>query len=86
MASPGAELEAMLVRTTVVSLALQTLVGRLVANGTLDKADLAAMRDIGAQLAADLQAHSDSGAQIGGARLQGEMAAWWDVADVISDK
>lgn len=86
MVSPGAELEAMLVRTTVVSLALQALVGRLVANGMLDKADLAAMRDIGLQLAADLQAHGGSGAQIGGARLQGEMAAWWDVADVMSNK
>lgn len=86
MAFPGAELEAMLVRTTVVSLALQALVGRLLANGTLDKADLAAMRDIGSQLAADLQAHSGSGAQIGGARLQDEMAAWWDVADTMGDE
>jgi len=85
MASPGAELEAMLVRTTVVSLALQALVGRLVANGTLGKADLAAMRDIGARLAADLQDHGGSGAQIGGARLEGEMAAWWDVADAMGD-
>ncbi len=86
MASPGAELEAMLVRTTVVSLALQALVGRLVANGTLGKADLAAMRDIGSQLAADLQAHGGSGAQIGGARLEGEMAAWWDVADAMGNE
>lgn len=86
MASPGAELEAMLVRTTVVSLALQALVGRLVANGTLGKADLAPMRDIGSQLAADLQAHGGNGAQIGGAQLQGEMAAWWDVAEVMGDE
>ncbi len=86
MASPGAELEAMLVRTTVVSLALQALVGRLVANGMLDKADLAAMRDVGSQLAADLQAHGGSGAQIGGARLESGMAAWWDVADVMGDE
>jgi len=86
MAFPGADHEAMLVRTTVVSLALQALVGRLVANGTLDKADLAAMRDIGSQLAADLQAHGCSGAQIGGARLEGGMAAWWDVADAIGDE
>ena len=66
MASPGAEIEATLVRTTVVSLALQALVGRL-----------------GAQLAVDLQAHGGSGAQIGGARLEGEMEAWWDVADAM---
>lgn len=86
MASPGAELEAMLVRTTVVSLAPQALVGRLLANDTLGKADLVAMRDIGSQLAADLQAHGGSGAQIGGARLDGEMDAWWDVADAMGDE
>jgi len=85
MASPGAELEAMLVRTTVVSLALQTLIGRLVSNGTLDKADLAAMRETGLELAADLQAYGGTGAQIAGARLEGEMAAWWDVADAMDD-
>ena len=85
MAFPGAELEAMLVRTTVVSLALQTLIGRLVSNGTLDKADLAAMRETGLELAADLQAHGGTGAQIAGARLESEMAAWWDVADVMGD-
>jgi hypothetical protein len=85
MASPGAELEALLVRTGVISLALQTLVGRLVSNGTLDMADLAAMRDTGSQLATDLQAHGGTGAQIAGAPLEGELAAWWDVADVIGD-
>lgn len=85
MASPGAELEALLVRTTVISLALQTLVGRLVSNGTLDTVDLAAMRDTGSQLATDLQAHGGTGAQIAGARLESELAAWWDLADVIGD-
>lgn len=83
MAFPGAELEAMLVRTTVVSLALQTLVGRLVSNGTFNQTDLAAMRETGLQLAADLRAHGGTGAQIGGARLEGEMAGWWDVADAM---
>ena len=85
MVFPGAELDAMLVRTTVVSLALQTLIGRLVSNGTLDKADLMAMRKTGSELAADLQAHGGTGAQIAGARLKGEMAAWWDVTDVMDD-
>ena len=85
MVFPGAELDAMLVRTTVVSLALQTLIGRLVSNGTLDKADLMAMRKTGSELAADLQAHGGTGAQIAGARLEGEMAAWWDVTDAMDD-
>ena len=76
MASPGAEFEAMLVRTTVVSLALQTLVGRLVSNGTRDQTDLAAMRDTRLQLAADLLARGGTGPQIAGARLDGEMARW----------
>ena len=85
MAFPGAELNTMLVRTAVVSLALQTLIGRLVSNGTLDKADLAAMRGIGSELAAGLQAHGGTGAQIAGTRLEGELAAWWDVADAMGD-
>ena len=85
MGFPGAELDAMLVRTTVVSLALQTLIGRLVSNGTLDKADLATMRETGSELAAALQAHGGTGAQIAGARLEGEMAAWWNVTDAMGD-
>jgi len=84
MVFPSAELDTLLVRTTVVSLALQTLVGRLVANGTLDKADLTAMRETGLQLAADLRAHGGTGPQIGGARLEGEIAAWWEVADSLA--
>ena len=85
MAFPGAERDIMLVRAAVVSLALQSLIGRLVSNGTLDKADLVAMREIGSELAAGLQAHGGTGAQIAGARLEGEMAAWWDVADAMCD-
>lgn len=81
MVFPGAELEAMLVRTTVVSLALQALVGRLVSSGTLNKIDLAAMREIGLELAAAFQAHGNTGVQIACAQLEREMAAWWDVAD-----
>ncbi len=81
MAFPGAELETMLVRTTVVSLALQALVGRLVSSGALNKIDLAVMREIGLELAAAFQAHGSTGVQIASARLEREMAAWWDVAD-----
>lgn len=37
MLSPGAEAETMLVRTTVVSVALQALVARLMTKGVLDR-------------------------------------------------
>ena len=85
MASPGAEPETMLTQTTVVSCALQTLVGRLVLNGTLNKADLLAMRRTGLQLAADLRAHGATGAQVAGERLEGAMGAWWDMAVALGD-
>ena len=69
MAFPGAERDIMLVRAAVVSLALQSLIGRLMSNGTLDKADLAAMRETGSELAAGLQAHGSTGQRV--ARLRG---------------
>ncbi len=81
MNSPGAETEAMLVRTTVVNLALQTLVGRLVSNGTLNRADLLAMRETGLQLAADPQRHRRPGRR---RPAGGLMAAWWNMADAMS--
>ena len=43
------------------------------------------MRKTGSELAADLQAQGGTGAQIAGARLEGEMGAWWDVTDVMDD-
>ncbi len=75
----GSDPETMLTRTTVVSLALQALVERLLLRGVLDISDLSAMRDMGLQLAADLQAQAGTMPQIGGARLEREVRAWWDV-------
>ena len=75
----GTDPETMLTRTTVVSLALQALIERLLLQGTLNNGDLTAMRDMGLQLAADLQAQSGTLPQIGGARLEREVRAWWDV-------
>ena len=79
MRYPGTDPETMLLRTTVVSLALQALIDRLLLQGTLTATDLAAMRDMGLQLADDLQAQAGSLPQVGGARLAGEVMAWWDV-------
>lgn len=36
------------------------------------------------QLATDLRAYSATGAQVAGERLEGTMAAWWDMADAMS--
>lgn len=79
MKSAGTEPELLLTRTTVVSLALQALIDRLLLSGTLDQRDLAAMRDMGLQLAADLKAQTGTMSQIGGARLEREITEWWDV-------
>ena len=46
----------MLIRTTVVSLAVQALIERLLLQGMLNTGDLTAMREMGLRLAADLQA------------------------------
>src|SRR5437868_6089578 len=75
----GSSADTLLVRTTTVSLALQALIERLLLRGVLDTSDLAAMRDMGLQLADDLQAHGGTFPQVGGARLQREVVAWWDV-------
>ncbi len=79
MKSVGTDPEVMLTRTTVVSLALQALIERLLLSGALDQRDLAAMRDIGLQLAADLKAETGTMPQIGGARLECEITEWSDV-------
>lgn len=75
----GTDPETMLTRTTVVSLALQALIERLLLQGTLTTEDLTAMRDMGLQLAADLKAQSGTIPQIGGARLEREVRTWWNV-------
>ncbi len=69
----------LLARTTVVSLALQALLERLLLQGTLDGRDLIAMRQMGLELAADLRKQTGTMLQVGGARLERELIAWWDV-------
>ena len=75
----GSTPESLFLRTTVVSLALQALMERLLLRGVLDRADLVAMREIGLQLAVDLQAQTGTVPQVGGARLKREVVAWWSV-------
>ena len=79
MASPGTDPETMLARSTVVSLALQALIERLLLAGVLDTRDLSGMRQLGLDLAADMRAHGATGAQVGAARLEREIMAWWDI-------
>ena len=77
MGPPGTDPETMLARTTVVSLALQALVERLLMSGVLTPTDLEQMRLFGLELCADMNAHGSSGAQVGATRLEFEIRAWW---------
>ena len=83
MASPGTDPETMLARTTVVSVALQALMERLLRKGVLTAQDLLVMRRFGLDLAGDLRAHGATGAQVGADRLEREIMAWWDVVDSL---
>ncbi len=67
----------MLARTTVVSLALQALIERLLLAGVLDTRDLTGMQQFGLDLVADMRAHGATGAQVGADRLEREIGAWW---------
>lgn len=73
----------MLARTTVVSLALQALIERLLLARVLDTRDLSAMRQLGLDLAADMRAHGATGAQVGADRLEREVLAWWKLLGAL---
>ncbi len=78
MHNAGVSPETLLLRTTTVSLVLQALLERLLMQGVLTTRDLDAMRRMGLELAADLQAQSGTLPQIGGARLAQEIMVWWE--------
>ena len=78
MASPGTDLETLLVRHTVVSLAVQGLVERLTLAGILTPTDLVELREFALRLADQLKQHGSTGAQVGGDRSDAEIRAWWD--------
>ncbi len=69
MPTPGTDPETILARTTVVSLAVQALLERLLLAGTLTADDLVAMRKFGLDLTEDLREHGATGAR-GDARWQ----------------
>lgn len=83
MPSAGTDPETLLIRTTVVSVALKALIARLTADGVLDAGDLVAMREVGLQLASDLCEQVGTGAQVAGARLAREVDAWWDAVAAL---
>jgi hypothetical protein len=82
MASPGADLERLLARQTVISLALQALIEHLLVSGRIEPRDLVTMREFGLQITDDLKAHGGTGAQVGGHRVETEIWAWWDALGV----
>ncbi len=65
MASPGTNSETLLARHTVVSLAVQALIERLLLSGVLAPPDLVQLRDFGLQLTDQLKQHGSSGAASG---------------------
>ena len=77
MVSPRADSETMLARTTVASLALRTLIERLLLAKVLNTRDLSGLRQLGLDLAADMRAHGATGAQIGADRLERVVTAQW---------
>jgi len=68
----------MLIRTTVISVAVQALIARLLMSGALSQGDIVVMRETGLQLAADLA--ELGGKQLSGERMTSEVEAWWDTA------
>ena len=78
MASPGIDPETLLARHTVVSLAVQALIERLLLSGVLTPPDLVQLREFGLQFADQLQQRGPTGVKIGDDRLEAEIRAWWD--------
>ena len=83
MTSPGADPERMLARLTALSLVVQGLLERLILNGTLELVDLDGIRKFALDLTSDLQAHSATDAQVGGARTAAEVDAFFEAMDYI---
>ena len=78
MESDKVNLETILIRATVVSLAVQNLLGCLKARGILSVADFVIMRDQAMEVAEDMQELGASDLQVRGRRLEAEIEVWWD--------
>ena len=74
MPAPGANLDHLLARTTTLALVLQ---GVLVELHRLDPAAAARVRQFALDIAADLQAHGATGAQVGGDRIEADIKAYF---------
>lgn len=74
MAAPGANLDHLLARMTTLALVLQ---GVLVELHRLDPAAAARVRQFALDIAADLQAHGATGAQVGGDRVGTDIQAYF---------
>ena len=79
MSSPGADPERMLARLTALGLIMQGLLERLILSGKMDASDLDGIRRFALDLTDDLKAHSGTDAQIGGARTEEEINAFFEV-------
>ena len=66
------------ITTMVIGLAVQALIEKLVASGTLDSGDLADMRAYGLQHAADIAAHRPPAFPNGTAALERRIVSWWE--------
>ena len=70
--------EQLVVKITVISFALQTLMAKLAAANALDRQDLIEMRELSLTLAEDLRMHSNIDGKKMASRLPVEIYAWWD--------
>lgn len=77
MPSPGTDPEWMLARMTALSLVAQGTLERLILSGKLDLADLDGIKQFALDLTVDLKAHSSSGAQVAGERVEDEVHAFF---------
>lgn len=77
MALPGTNPEHLLTRLTTVSVALQGLLHCLTTKGLLAPADVTEIELFALDLARDLRAHTASGPQVAGARLEEDVRSFF---------
>lgn len=78
MASSGANLEHLLIRTTTISLVLQ---GLLVELRALDPIAATRVKQFALDLVADLKAYPATGPQVGGHRLEVDVEAFFEAIE-----
>jgi len=85
MTTPGTDPEWMLARMNALILVVQGTLDRLIVGGKLDLADLDGIKQIALDLTADLKAHSSSGAQVGGERIEKEVHAFFEAMSYLRE-